>query len=57
MDDKDKAALAAVNAEAEKVADRLFGYAMSKGWSFALLLGYGLVCAFIGGWIRVKFGC
>ena len=55
MDDKEKAALAAVNAEAEKVADRLFGFAMSKGWSFGLLLGYGLVCAFIGGAIRAHF--
>ena len=58
MDEQSKKILADMNAQAEQTIDTLLAKVMAHPASWAILLGYGLVCAFIGGILHGKFfGC
>lgn len=57
MDEQEKKILADLNARAEQTADTILSKAIALPHTWVILVGYGLVCAFIGGIIRAKFGC
>jgi hypothetical protein len=58
MTDAEKKILADLNARAEQTIDALLVKVIAHPASWVILLGFGLICAFIGGILHGKFfGC
>jgi hypothetical protein len=50
MDEDDKKRIAELNAEADAKADKLIDWVKGSPYSWAVLLGFGVICFLLGRW-------